>query len=453
MTRKTASFSQLLKYINSGRDKDDQYSFKYNIYSTKPYYIVKEYIENYRNVKKRKKGISVFHEIIPLLKQNDISREEYRKILKDIMLEYSKMRARNNLIYGTIHEKGNQIHCHLMISSNEIENTKNLWYPKKQLAEFKIKLSEYVQQKYPQIKQYEKLKTRAKNNKEEAYKKRTSKPSDRELVQAILKEIFANSQSQQDFVSSLHAEKIQIYQRGNTFGFLDLTTNKKYRLKTLELESEFDKLNQGFNKSSKQNSNQDSSQNSFTGKKTMSDDRQTTQNSEQTRQNTTATNEAEYTAESEYSAWHTKAIHDVLRDIMENSKTYKDFIYRLLNKGIDVQHLDNTFVFTDRKSKKQYRLDELKLDIEYTRMKTRLSTNLYSKNKKEQATKVDNNELNRTDNDILQEILEGKHLNDKSISQIVIEQEREKFRQQINEAMENNKNNQNENSQQNIKSR
>jgi hypothetical protein len=169
------------------------------------------------------------------------------------MLEYSKMRAKNNLIYGTIHETSNQIHCHLMISSNEIGNTRNLRHTKKQLAEFKIKMSEYVYKKYPQIKQYEKLKTRVKNNKEEAYKKRAGKPSDREIVRDILKDIFANSQSQQDFISRLQKEKLQIYQRGQGFGFLDITTGKKYRLKTLELESEFDKLNQNLKHQMKNN--------------------------------------------------------------------------------------------------------------------------------------------------------------------------------------------------------
>jgi hypothetical protein len=48
-----------------------------------------------------------------------------------------------------------------------------------------------------------------------------------------LQAIFAKSKNPQVFISTLEAEKIQVYQRGKTFGFLDEATSKKYRAQTL----------------------------------------------------------------------------------------------------------------------------------------------------------------------------------------------------------------------------
>lgn len=47
-------------------------------------------------------------------------------------------------------------------------------------------------------------------------------------------------------------EKLEIYSRGQTYGFQDTLTGKKYRLKTLELEEEFSQMTHIFeNKASK----------------------------------------------------------------------------------------------------------------------------------------------------------------------------------------------------------
>jgi hypothetical protein len=66
LARKTASFSQLINYINKGRKENDNYFFKYNIYNHKPYFIIKEYQENYKNLKKQKNSNALYHDMIAL---------------------------------------------------------------------------------------------------------------------------------------------------------------------------------------------------------------------------------------------------------------------------------------------------------------------------------------------------------------------------------------------------
>jgi hypothetical protein len=257
MSRKTASFSQLINYLNKGKVADDDYFFRHNIYSHTPYYISKEYQENYKNLKRRANSNALYHEIISLKHQKNLSIEEQREILKDLMSHYTNTRANNNMVYGVIHEQHNQIHCHLMVSSNELASDKNKRFSRKEFAEIKAALWNYAHEKYPELVQEKKAskKTRAKTkviDNEVQYKKRTGKKSDREIIKERLQAIFSRSKNPQAFISTLEKEKIQVYQRGKTFGFLDESSGKKYRLKTLELEKEFSDMNKSFTEFTKE---------------------------------------------------------------------------------------------------------------------------------------------------------------------------------------------------------
>jgi hypothetical protein len=260
MSRKTASFSQLVNYLNKGRIANDFYAFRHNIYSHKPYYIVKEYQENYRNLKRQKNSNALYHEIISLKYQNNLTVEEQREMLKDLLERYVQVRANNNMVYGVIHEQRNQIHCHLVISSNEVASERNKRLSRKEFAEVKSGLWDYASVKYPklEIERNASRKARAKTkvvDNEVQFKKRTGKKSGRELVKERLETIFLRSKNPQEFVRILREEKIQIYQRGKVFGFLDEVTGRKYRLRTLELEREFAKMDSSFVRMAKEAQN------------------------------------------------------------------------------------------------------------------------------------------------------------------------------------------------------
>lgn len=256
MSRKTASFSQLLNYINKGREKEDEYFFKYNIYANKPYTITKEFLENHKNLKKRKNTNSLFHEVISIKYQKAYSKEELREILKDLTEQYIQARAKNCLVYSVIHEQHNQIHAHLMISSNELDNSKTHYFSKYQYKQIQELTRKYAYEKYPQLEREEtKEKSKKKDfpkrksktvDSEVHLKKRTGKESEREKLRKRLETIFELAKDQHEFIKFLRMEKLELYQRGQTYGVLDQATSKKYRLKTLELENEFRNMNDFF---------------------------------------------------------------------------------------------------------------------------------------------------------------------------------------------------------------
>jgi hypothetical protein len=358
MSRKTASFSQLINYLNQGRVAGDEYFFSHNIYSHTPHYMAKEYSENYKNLKKRVNSNALYHEIISLKHQKNISIEKQREILKELMNQYTNTRANNNMVYGVIHEQHNQVHSHLMISSNELASDSNKRLSKKEFTEIKGELKKYAKAKYPELEITEetrkksRAKTRAIDN-EVQFKKRTGKKSDREQMKERLQAVFARSNKPQDFIKILEADKIQVYQRGKTFGFLDEATGKKYRLKTLELEKEFSAMNSkfvGLAQEAKQNEGFKTSKEVFT---------------------------------------------DKLKEILSTSQTYNEFMENLGKENIHIYRTDKGFGFVDKKTDWKYRLETLKLETEFQSFEDRVN----SKNKKykeeEEVKKPENEKLKK----------------------------------------------------------
>lgn len=237
--------------MNKGRVQGDEYFFRHNVYGSKPFNIVKEFTQNHKILKKRKNGVALYHEYISIKYQKGYTKEELREIIQDLTEQYTKARANNCLVYAVIHEQHNQIHSHLMISGNEIESTKAHYFSQAKYEEIKDQTRKYAYEKYPKLERLEvtkkKARTKSKSiDREIQFKKRSGQQSQREKTRERIRTIFKLSQSYDEFIQYLRIEKLDIYQRGNTYGFLDTVTNKKYRLKTLELEGEFSEMTSRF---------------------------------------------------------------------------------------------------------------------------------------------------------------------------------------------------------------
>jgi len=262
MSRKTPSYSQLLNYINHGRPDGDAYYFSHGFYTENHKEIVQEYLNNFKLVKQAQNTNALYHEILSLKKQDGLSVARQREILQDLIYQYTQVRANDCLVYGAIHEEDNHIHTHLMISANEIGANKNKRLSKGQFEIIKAKLTEYTFIKYPELERVEAKKRtrqgrRSKQvDREVHYKKRTGQPADREQVRERLLRVFEDAGDSVRFIQVLEAERLSVYQRGNTWGFVDKDTGRKYRLKTLELEEEFSEVNAKINQKAPQKSRQ-----------------------------------------------------------------------------------------------------------------------------------------------------------------------------------------------------
>jgi len=256
MSRKHKSFSQLFNYMKNGSSQNSDYDFfSKNLYTNNGKEITAEFLRNAQLLKNRANGNYLFHEVISLTKSKQLTLDQEKERLFDIVREYTEKRCNNNLVTGFLHdEKTNNIHYHLMISSNEIGEYKNKRLTKFEFDTLKKETEKYVIDKYPELEQdiiinwqknsAKKSQQKTKqSNKAGEVKRKGKRLEKKEKITETLKTIFAQSHSKDDFFNRLSAQNIELYNRGNTIGFINTSDNKKYRLKTLALESEFQRIN------------------------------------------------------------------------------------------------------------------------------------------------------------------------------------------------------------------
>ena len=231
---------------------DTKYVYSHNLYAGNlkdSGQISSEFLQNYELLKKQKNSNSLYHEIISISKSS-LDTEEQKEKLFEIVAEYTKIRAGKSLVYGCLHEAKDNLHFHLMISSNELGQEKNHRLTKLQFDQIKKNLEDYVLKQYPELEQKQIINKEKKqgynSQKEFELKKRTGKITKKESIQVRLVNIFNSVSSKEQFFTELEKNNISIYTRGKNIGFIDLNdeTKRKYRLNKLGLSEEFNKMSE-----------------------------------------------------------------------------------------------------------------------------------------------------------------------------------------------------------------
>jgi len=245
MSRKQATFGQLVEYMEDGR-QDKKFTIKHNLYSNQTEKIKEEFEENASYIRKRKNGVYMYHEVLSITKSKTLSEDEQKERLRDIALNYLDKRAKNNLAYAVLHDdKQDNLHYHFLISSNEVQDIKKHRLSKEEFDTIKKELERRVLDKYPELEQKELINKQAKekiSNKGAELKRRTGETNQRDSVKDRLHTVFSSSIDKQSFFDNLSKEKLEVYVRGNTIGIVDTQTGRKHRLKSLGMLDEFNKI-------------------------------------------------------------------------------------------------------------------------------------------------------------------------------------------------------------------
>lgn len=247
MARKEQSFAQLYDYITRDQAFEYYYRHTHNFIRQNRSGIIQEFHRNAELLRRRKNSNYLYHEIISITRSKQISEQRQKEILHEIVAQYVQSRAKNCLVFGGLHdEKENNLHFHLMISANQLNDRKRYRLSKKQFSEVKKGLESYVLEKYPELEQ-EKLITKEKNwakssNKEQELKRRTKQPSQKDQMREKLRGLFLLASSKQQFFELLSTHELSLYVRGKHIGIINESSGKKHRLNTLELMNDFQKL-------------------------------------------------------------------------------------------------------------------------------------------------------------------------------------------------------------------
>ncbi len=256
MSRKEASFGQLIEYMLDDKKRVDKYNIYQNVFGRELNDMEAEFLENSSFIQKRKNGNFFYHEILSITRTSKISEDEQKTILQKLGYKYISHRAKNNLVLGILHDDGgNNLHYHLLISSNAIQESKRTRLSKNDFRTLKNKFENYVLKKYPQLEQSLAIQKKAGeklSKKASELKRRTGKTPQREQAKEKIRTLLNESTNKKDFLSRLHKTGLEMYTRGRNTGILNTQTGNKYRLSTLGLMPEYDSLTNRTTAESKQ---------------------------------------------------------------------------------------------------------------------------------------------------------------------------------------------------------
>lgn len=248
MSRSSASFASLYDYLT--REKESRLN-THNLYASAHdrEAVVKEFMQNADYLKRARGKNYLYHEIISLSKSH-LSLKEQEKILSDLARQYLSRRAPEHLAFTALHRDKEHVHIHLMISANELMGERRKRLSKTAFNAIQKELEHYANMTYPELEQtnhYQEGKQQGKSRRsEQELKRRTRKPSKKDELYSRLSDIFERSTKRSAFEKNLASQGIEFYTRGKTSGVI--YEGKKYRLKTLKLDLEYNQLQNRFDR-------------------------------------------------------------------------------------------------------------------------------------------------------------------------------------------------------------
>lgn len=246
MSRKTASFGQLLAYVNKPDRKGNALTHNLTSDGEEPAAVLGEFLANARLLPCRRRGNILFHEVLsfapadaPFLDAN---------LIEDLMRRYLELRAPLALAYARAHFDAGCPHVHIMISANNVASSRRLRVSRSRFARIKRELEHYQTSAYPQlchsIAHQGAGKDRPETRRESEYRRRqknrgASSPSQKEVLRSQLVKLLTESWSEPDFAARLEAIGQKLYFRGNQASIINMKTGRRYRLRTIGVDREF----------------------------------------------------------------------------------------------------------------------------------------------------------------------------------------------------------------------
>lgn len=218
--------------------------------------IAKRFIDNDRKfVPKRKNGVRLRHNIFSFKRVENIPLQRQCEMLTEAAQHFTETYWRDVLSYGALHVKPGHIHFHLLTSPNFVGSKQKVRITPQQLQVIKCQMERFVQKRFPELElptrynqpEQEQKPIQSISDKEYFLKERTKAPSKKDILKEMLAEVFADSSlvSFEELEQVLNEHQIQLVQRGNTItAHFD---GIRARLRTLQLQEDYDRMHQRFN--------------------------------------------------------------------------------------------------------------------------------------------------------------------------------------------------------------
>lgn len=247
MARKEgSSFKASIDYFLRDAACDQNHILHHNLLGRTRDEIVADFEENTKLLRKRKNGNVAYHEVVSIRSVPGMDREEQKRKLIEIVIRYVKLRAPNCIVLAALHDDHEgHIHVHLLISANELGETKRHRLTKGQFRKIAIDMERRVLADYPELKQVVAIEKEAKvkrSHKAGAMKARTGRLPKQEALAADLKSVFQSVNSIGELNRQMQRRRLEFYQRGKIVGVINSKTGKRNRLPTLGIDEDYEAM-------------------------------------------------------------------------------------------------------------------------------------------------------------------------------------------------------------------
>jgi hypothetical protein len=238
LSRKGNGFDKAISYVDKNQEQteksalfDKDFRIYHNIIGNTKEDAIQAFKENYQHKKKRRNGISLHHEILSFHKSSDVT----QRAIEDLSQKYIDIRAKNAVVYGAVHTDKKHIHCHLIISANEVGSSKSIRLNNRDFKGIRIELEEYQQRHYPELhrslvylgrEQKRSQKREDTNSRDQKYielqkrleveatnKKTRKKVTDKEKVYVYLYQAKERAKSLDEFYQLVEKQGLTVYER------------------------------------------------------------------------------------------------------------------------------------------------------------------------------------------------------------------------------------------------
>lgn len=240
-------FRYLANYILSDKGRSDEnetFTIYHNLHKSDLNGVVQQFEENDQYRRKRKNGVVLFHEILSFSKEN--KQQLSLETLEDIAHKFIELRGKDALCLVKPHINNENVHMHFMFSANEFHSSKGLRLGNKEFRQIRMDMEQYQNDHYPELSQsivylnrWQKSRLlevdHAKvSDKEYQVKRRTGKPSQKEVVSKKLQECYLDSTSRDDFFRRILEAGFELYTYRNKVNGI-LFKGRKFRFRTLNI--------------------------------------------------------------------------------------------------------------------------------------------------------------------------------------------------------------------------
>lgn len=247
MARKEgSSFADIIDYFLRDAACDQNHSLHHNLLGRTRDEVIAEFEENARLLKKRKNGNVAYHEVVSIRCVPGMNKEEQKRKLIEIVSQYARLRAPNCIVLGALHDDHDEhIHVHLLISANELAQTKRYSLTKAQFRKITIDMERRVLADYPELQQKVAIEKEAKvkrSQKAAAMKARAGALPKQDALAADLVQVFQSVGSIGELHEQMQLRELAFYQRGKIVGVINAKTGKRHRLPTLGIDGDYEAM-------------------------------------------------------------------------------------------------------------------------------------------------------------------------------------------------------------------